>query len=208
MEEVKTDVLLAYVGNHTEDWWIDASIRKFAEFGLNLGRIVVAGNVPGDLPDTVDRFPIPPMLARGSRYDNAVDAVLKVIEARVLAKPFLYCPPCVLLTETTDLAAFPFYARRPRIRSVADLIRENKGGAVVTRYQLVLSDTRAALERNGYPAAEISTQHLVHIDPEDAPEAKRVWLEEPHGEFGYDMASLFGNLRAKRLGIQPTVVPG
>ena len=201
------DILFAAYGPTDESArWLTRAIGSVFSNAKNLGRVIVAGNPPSCLPDGVSRFPVPPMVARGSRYDNAIDCVLRAIECGIVGGPFLYAPPEAVLSEPTDLASYPFYARRPRIKSVADYIRENKGGAIITRYKLVLSDTRAALERNGYGAAETTGRFLTHIDPTDAAEVKRIWLEEPHGEFGYDVSCLFGNVRAKRLALSPTLV--
>ncbi len=201
------DVLIASYGPQDEtERWLHRSIRSILANAQNLGRVIVAGNPPSCLPDGVLKFPVPPMVARGSRYDNAVDCVLRAISEGIVSGPFLYAPTETELSQPTDLAAYPFYSRRPRIKSVADYIRENKGGAIITRYKLVLSDTRAALERNGYGSAETTGRFLTYIDPADAPEVKRIWLEEPHGEFGYDVSCLFGNIRAKRLALVPSLV--
>ena len=198
------DVLFVAYGPAAEsERWLVSAIESVFANARNLGRVIVAGLPPPSLPDGVLRFPVPPMVARGSRYDNAIDSVLRAIDEGVVSGEFLYAPPGAAITEPTDLASYPRYARRDRIQSVADLIRENKGGAVVTKYRLVLSDTRAALERNGYPSAEMTGRFLTHIDCADAPEVKRIWLEEPHGEFGYDVSCLFGNVRTKRV---PTVL--
>lgn len=194
------DVLFVAYGPTAEsEKWLVPAVTSLLANAKNLGRVIVAGLPPPSLPDGVLRFPVPPMLSRGSRYDNATDGVLRAIDEGVVSGEFLYAPPGATVAEPTDLAEYPRYARRDRIQSVADLIRENKGGAVVTKYKYVLSDTRTALERNGYPSAEMTGRFLTHIDCADAPEVKRIWLEEPHGEFGYDVSCLFGNIRAKRV---------
>lgn len=201
------DVLLATYGpQEANAGWLRTAIDSLFAYAQNLGNVVVAGTLPMDLPSNIVRFPVPPMIARGSRYDNAIDCVLRAIEEEVVSGDFLYAPPGAALTTQTDLAEYPRYMRRDRIQSVADLIRENKGGAVVTRYKLVLSDTRAALERNGYPAHELTGRFFTHIDAADAPEAKRIWLEEPHGEFGYDVSCLFGNIRHRRSSFSPVQI--
>ena len=202
------DVLLAAYGPQEENaGWLKSAIESLFAHAQNLGKVVVAGTLPLDLPTNIVRFPVPPMIARGSRYDNAIDCVLRAIQEGVVSGDFLYAPPGAALTAPTDLAEYPRYMRRDRILSVADIIRENKGGAVVTRYKLVLSDTRAALERNGYPAHEFTGRFFTHIDAAGAPEAKRIWLEEPHGEFGYDVSCLFGNIRFRRTPFDPVRAP-
>ena len=202
------DVLLAAYGPQEENaGWMKDAIDSLTAHAQNLGRIVVAGMLPMNLPDGVIRFPVPPMIARGSRYDNAIDCVLRAIESGVVSGDFLCAPPGALLSVPTDLAEYPHYKRRDRIQSVADLIRENKGGAVVTRYKLVLSDTRAALERNGYRALDLTGRFFTHIDAADAPEAKRIWLEEPHGDFGYEVSCLFGNIRYRNAPFETVPAP-
>lgn len=198
------DVLVAAFGpSDMSERWMKPLVESILKNGRNLGRLVVAGqHTPIWLPESVVRFPIPPMVARGSRHDNAIDCIMKIIESGVIKSEFLYAPPGSVLSGETDLDSYPVITGRDRILSVGDMIRQNKGGAVITRNRMILSDTRKALERNGYPAVDYSGPHLVYIDPSDAAEAKRVWLEEPHGEFGYDAASLFGNVRAKRLELQ------
>lgn len=194
-----TDVVFAAYGTTEENSrWLKEATASLRSFASNLRRVIVIGNAPADLPDDVAVFRIPSILYRGSRYDNAVGGLVKAIECGVLPDPFLYAPPGAVLSAPTDLDAYPDYCRRPRIRSIADLVRENKGGAVVTRYKVVLSDTRAALERNGYPALELGGRFFTRIDPADLEDVKRIWLQEPHGEFGYDAACLFGNVRLKR----------
>lgn len=194
-----TDVVIAALGTEEENSrWINSFVGELMRYADNLGRIIALGNVPSSVPKGVTIFRTPSILQRGARYDNTIHGLVTAIESGVLQKPFLYAPPGINLTERVDLDAYPDYMRRARLRSIADLVRENKGGAVVTRYKVVLADTRAALERNGYPAIELTGFFMSRIDPADTQEAKRVWLQEPHGEFGYDAACLFGNIRMKR----------
>lgn len=203
-----TDVLYVAYGPQDESAaWLHDSIEATKSFGRNLGKVVVAGMLPQGLPADIVRFPVPPMIARGSRYDNAIDCIARVVESGIIGESFLYANPGAKLSAEVDLDAYPFLARRQRIKSVADLIRENRGGAVVTRYKYVLSDTRTALERNGYGAFETTGVFFSRMSATDLAEAKRVWLEEPHGEFGYEAGCLFGNILAKRAGITPEIAP-
>lgn len=202
------DILIVAYGQNNGDDRVHNIVESFLKYGQDLGKIVVAGNPPATgIADNVVFLPVPPMIARGSIYDNSIDCVNRVIEAGILTMPFLYVPPEVVLTQETNLEEYPCYIARERIRSIADYIRENKGGAVITRHKLVLADTRTALERAHYPIYEFTGRFLTHIDPTDAPEAKRIWLEEPHGEFGYDVSCLFGNIRFRRTPFDPVRTP-
>ena len=191
------DVVIAAYGPVDESRrWLAPLVASLRSRAANLGRIVVVGDI-GAIDDLeVERYFVPPLIARGSRYDNATEGVLRAIEAGMIGGRFLFAPPGAEIEENVDLDRYPVHTRCERIKSIADLIRENGGGAVVTRYRLVLADTRTALERNGYAARELTGRFLTHMDSACAPEVKRIWLQEPHGEFGYDVSCLFGNVAA------------
>lgn len=194
------DIVIAAFGNSPEnDKALEKGVLSLNRFAEGLGRILVIGDVLSNVPAGVEKFYVEPLYTRGSMYDNAIYGVLKAMQKGVIAIPSLFMPLKMELTEKVVLDEVKQVGKGKRIQSIADLIRANKGGAIITKYRYVLSSTRDVLERNGYMAEDYSGKQLSLIDPIDYKEVQRVWIEEPHGEFGYDVACLFGNIREKRV---------
>ena len=190
------DILVASFGDrHKLAPLIAKSVASIRKFGRNLGEIVVIGNPIAGM-DGVVPFEMPPMRVGVPKHDLVLDGILKAIRAGVISDDFLYCPPGVMLYEETDLADYPIFCRRPKILSIAEMVLAGHGSAVITKYWLSMADTRLLLERNGFPTVDYSGKFLSHINAGDFPDVEALWGQEPRGEFGYEPASLFGNIRA------------
>lgn len=197
------DVVIAIFGDTgTELSGLRKSIDSILKDGEGLNRLVVIGSVPswvGVVDGKVERYKIPPMRYGMPKHDLIMDGLIKAIRDGVVAGDFLYCPLGVTLQGPTDLNAYPRYCRRGKIRSVAEMVVAGKGGAVITKYWLSVTDTRQVLERNGFSAIDFSGKFLSHIDADDVLDVESLWIQEPHAAFGYEPACLFGNVRESKV---------
>ena len=173
------------------------SLRSVLRYGKNLGRIIAAGSPADWLCGDVVKFHTTPIFAKSGVNENILSTIIKLIQEGVVQSEFLLVYDDVFLAREVDLNDFPFYVKGPKIQTVNDLVRYS-GGAVITKNKIRMSDTRMLLERNGYMAVDYSGRTFVHIDPSDACDVEKMWLQEPHGEWGYDVASLFLNVRGRR----------
>ena len=208
------DVVIAIFGDTgAELSGLRKSVDSLKKFGEGLERIVVVGRVPGWLEEgevkvkgegeqrncQIVKFRVPPMRYGIAKHDLIVDGILKAIKEGVVCGEFLYCPLGVTLDGPTDLSNYPRYCRRGRIRSIAEMVVAGKGGAVITKYWLSVTDTRQLLERNGFSAIDFSGKFLAHMNADDLMDVEALWVQEPHGAFGYEPACLFGNIRESKV---------
>lgn len=175
------------------------SLRSLAKYAVNIDNVIVAGKPPEWLSDSVMKVRIPPLAVRGYRYDTMMDGIVKAITMGAVSGEFLYAASDAVISSVTDMNEFPYLCRREKIMSVEDHVRNCKGGAVITRHKVALSDTRRLLERNRYDAIDFSGHFITRMDTKDLDEAVRLWLDDPHGEFGYDAPSLFSNIMMSRI---------
>lgn len=196
------DVVIAIFGDTAVELsGLRKSVDSLLMDGEGLGRIVIIGRAPGWLEgnEKVERFIVPPMRYGIAKHDLIMDGLIKAIRDGVVAGDFLYCPLGVALPGTTNLNDYPRYCRRGKIRSVAEMVMAGKGGAVITKYWLSVTDTRQVLERNGFSAIDFSGKFLSHIDADDVLDVESLWVQEPHAAFGYEPACLFGNVRESKV---------
>lgn len=196
------DVVLAIFGDTVAELaGLRKSIASLLLDGEGLNRLVVIGRVPNCVGSggKVERYLIPPMRYGLAKHDLIMDGIIKAIRDGVISGEFLYCPIGVTLPGPTDLDSYPRYCRRGRIRSVAEMVASGKGGAVITKYWLSVTDTRQVLERNGFSAIDFSGKFLSHMDADDVLDVESLWVQEPHADFGYEPACLFGNIRESKV---------
>lgn len=222
------DVVIAIFGDTLAELaGLRKSVDSLKKFGEGLDRIVVVGRIPRWLEEgevkvegegegegggretasvqqqggmiRIEKFRVPPMRCGIAKHDLVVDGLLKAIKEGVVCGEFLYCPLGVTLEGPTDLANYPRYCRRGRIRSIAEMVAAGKGGAVITKYWLAVTDARQLLERNGFSAIDFSGKFLAHMNAEDMMDVEALWVQEPHAAFGYEPACLFGNIRESKV---------
>lgn len=205
-EEIDLDILVSYFGESEKDeLQLRHTLRSIDIFGINVGRVVVAGNPPSWLSDEAVRFEVRDAMCRSSRSEKSMACVFRSFEKGVIGGHLLYCPESVVLDETMDMNDYPWYCRRDRIRSVEDHVMASRGGALITRYKMALADTRRVLERNGYGSLELTGHFLSHIDSEDLDEVRRMCMEVPTASFGYDVGCIFGNVAKERIQFKTTL---
>jgi len=175
---------------------LNASISSVYANGAGVERVVYVGTPPPSLAAPVEKFHVSPLFARGAKNDNVMDALLRAIYAGVLSGEVLLAPIDFVLESKTDMNSYPIVFSHEKIRTIEDVVVAGKGAAVVTRHKVALSDTRKLLERNGLPTVDFSgSGFLSRIDVKHADKVKEMWLQCPHGAFGYDVPSLFQNVR-------------
>lgn len=196
------DVVIAICGDtSTELAGLRRSVDSILKDGEGLNRLVVIGEVPSWLKQEgkVEKFLVPPMRYGVAKHDLIMDGLIKAIREGVIGGDFLYCPLGVTLPGPTDLDSYPHYCRRGKIRSIAEMVAAGKGGAVITKYWLSVTDTRQVLERNGFSAIDFSGKFLSHMEADDVLDVESLWVQEPHAAFGYEPACLFGNIRESKV---------
>lgn len=176
------------------------SLRSLAKFGSGIGRVIVAGRVPDWLSNEVVKVPVdeapPPADVWLVKHRNILNCIFAAIGCAGIRGDFLYSSDDHFLTRKVNFSDYPVYLRGEKIETLEEY--RTRTGGKYNKWRHSLSDTRALLERNGYPIAYFAFHANTHMDARDAEEVKRLAEQKPVAQFGYEPTCLFMNVRLKR----------
>lgn len=189
-------------GNRELRW----SLRGVEKYGVNVGRVIVAGYPPPWLSKDVEKVHFRQTAKR--KQQKLIDTIFAVIDEEIVAGEFLFSCDDFFYSAPFDFDACPFWMRREEIRTEAEMLRtfyipQNR---VSNSWWRSVFASREALVQGGYPVVECCCHCVSRFDTADA-EAVRKVMADYHGhyrDYSFEQTLLFQNVRAAREAIEWT----
>ena len=156
-----TDIL--YVVGHGADAIDNAplrwSLRSLAKHATNVGRIIVAGNIPSWLSDAVVKVPIDQTQFGEGKHWRMLRTEIVAIRELGLESPLLYSSDDHYLCKDTNIDEWPrYYCQRDFLSLRAFIEKHNRLPS--NGYELAICKTQRALANSGLPHARYYSVHL------------------------------------------------
>jgi hypothetical protein len=186
-----------YCDDHA-DRYLRWTLRSFEQSLLNVGRVVIVGDIPYWLK-TRSAFvaAVPYAHYHKHKFQNLATALMTAIRDADMHGKFLYSGDDIFHLAPTDAAKVQYFRRRRAIRTAAeywsnyDPAKDGERG-----YVQMMINTRNALDAHGYPIVEFEGHATRPIDADCAEEAARVFADAT-GDVQVEPSCVFGNIALK-----------
>ena len=154
--------ILYVVGRRLSQWndnELRYSLRSIDKYGVNVGRVFIAGYCPPFVDRDAVRF-VPVKDATPVKHYNIQRAIEAAVEQTEIGDEFLYSSDDHFYIAPTDFDHYPFYWRGVELPMVAR-----------TEYERTLVSTRRLLECCGLPTKHLAWHGNTHF-------CRRLWESE------------------------------
>lgn len=162
------------------------SLRGISRFGRNVGKVVVAGHVPGWLSSEAVGHPFK---QSGPKHNRIFRTVASVIDAGLVDGRFILQSDDHFYTKTIDFARHPVFYRS---KALPDIQKHTSG------YWHDLARTRIVLEANGFSAMDFSGHVGGVLDTADLDTVRRLYDGLPEKEQVLEPWCTFVSVRQSR----------
>lgn len=175
------------------------SLRSLEKHASNVGRVVVAGNIPDWLSDEVVKIPIDDQeQSEDGKNRRIFSCLVRAVAEAGLLKPFLYSSDDHYFVRAADLDSWPHYCHKDSLHTMKTF--GDKYKRMPSMYELSLIKTRHLLEEENLPASRRCCLHLnTWIDPVDVATAQDIVnRHKTETKYGFEGHCILGALYASR----------
>lgn len=161
------------------------SLRSIAKYGLNIGKVIVAGFPPRWLSNEVLTVSIPDKFSY--KHKNILNCIERIVDKKLVVGDFLYSSDDHFYVKETDFDNYPYYLKGELRRSV------NKTDPHY-HYHRSLYDTRLLCEKYGLPTLNYSQHCNTHMHTEAIRVGSDIIQESYNLLYGVEPTSIIMNV--------------